>query len=181
MAQEEIARQVQSEKQELAQRAALQKAHYDVMMDQFIQQEAREMDRQTNRQIMFFQKAAAAEKARLEEQAIAVKREYEGRKAEEEMLTRQYEIDRGYYERNEPLSTAAQQVRTTMAAFGMPIPYLQYLQSGGATLMAPLPPSLLHCETFDKVGAMPAPLNEWWTSRGFAAPVMASSSWVNAR
>lgn len=107
------------EKQELAQRAALEKANYEVMMDQFIQEQALAMDQQTNIEIMRLQQAAVAEKSQLETEAVGLKMAYEERKAEEDMMLRQFEIERQFREQTAPLTAEAEKVQTSMAAHGM--------------------------------------------------------------
>jgi len=118
-ASQEIAKQVQGQKQELAQRAALEKANYEVMMDQFIQQQALAMDQQTNLEIMRLQQAAVADKSHLEKEAVGLKMAYEERKAEEDMMLRQFEIERQFREQTAPLTAEAEKVQTSMAAHGM--------------------------------------------------------------
>jgi len=118
-ASQEIAKQVQVEKQELAQKAALEKANYEVMVDQFVQQQALAMDQQTNIEIMRLQQAAVADKSVLEREAVGLKMAYEERKTEEDMMLRQYELERQFREQTATLTAEAEKVQTTMAAHGM--------------------------------------------------------------
>jgi len=118
-ASQEIAKQVQAEKQELAQKAALEKANYEVMVDQFVQQQALAMDQQTNIEIMRLQQAAVADKSQLEREAVGLKMAYEERKTEEDMMLRQYELERQFREQTATLTAEAEKVHTSMAAHGM--------------------------------------------------------------
>lgn len=152
----DIARQVQMEKQELAQKAALEKANYDAMVDQFVQEQALLMDQQTNMDILRYQQAAVAEKSRLEQHAVALKTEYEARKAEEEMMNRQYVITTEFFERNVPLFSTVQDLRSKMAAHGMP-----------PSTKRPQDPVVPH------LCPVPAVLNDFWTQYGYVAPSLA--------
>jgi len=157
----EIARQVQSEKQELAQRAALEKKHYDVMMDQFVQEQALAMDEQTNLEIMRLQQEAVAQKAKLEEQAVILKMEYENKKAEEDMLIRRFEIERQFLDMNGPLRADVQEIQSVMAAHGM--------LASARRPQDPIAPHLC---------GVPDVLNNWWRAHGCNTPSVATMSGV---
>lgn len=118
-ASQEIAEQVQAEKQEAAQRAVLDKRYFDNQIDQLVQEKALEFDAQTNFHIMALQQAAVSEKTRVEEKAVEVKMDYEFKKAQEEMLARQFEIEHQFSELVAPLRHAGQEMQSTMAKHGM--------------------------------------------------------------
>lgn len=152
----DIFRQVQLEKQELAQRAALEKQTYDVMIDEFIQQQAVAMDHQTNLNIMRLQQGAVARKSELEQQAVRLKSEYEMKRAEEDMHGRRLEIDKSFQELHVPVAKAAGEVNAQRAAHGMP-PCTKRPQD-------PIAPHMT---------AVPAVLSDWWATSGYAAPALA--------
>jgi len=149
----DIARQVQIEKQELAQRAALEKANYDVMVDQFVRQQALAMDNQTNLEICRLQQSAVGEKSKLEQQAVALKMEYENKKAEEDMYQRRFLIETEFLEQNAPLATTAQKLSASMAAHGMQ-----------PTTKLPQIPVVPH------LCPVPGVLQDYWARFGYAAP-----------
>merc|ERR1719498_2177715 len=77
------------------------------------------MDRQTNIEIMKLQKKAVDEKAQEEAKALETKVLYEYKKAEEEMLARQFLIDKQYMEESAPVRQLGLQLESNMAAHGM--------------------------------------------------------------
>merc|ERR1711865_958113 len=152
----EIARNVQVDKQQRAQRAALEKANYDVIVDKFIQEQALAMDIQTNMDIMRLQQAAVAEKFRLEQQAVALKMEYEAKKAEEDALKRKFLIETEFLEQSSSLVQNASKLQSSMAAHGM--------QPSTRSPAEPIVPHLC---------PVPPVLADYWARYGYAAPSLA--------
>jgi len=95
---EAVAKRSQMEKEMLRQQAAQQKAQFNLQIDQQLQATAMALDEQTNAQMLALQEAAVQQKSALESQAAGLKLEYEQRKAQEDMMIRQYEIQKQYYE-----------------------------------------------------------------------------------
>jgi len=148
---QDINRQVQLDKQELCQRAALEKQTYDVMIDEFVQQQALAMDHETNVNIMRLQQGAVARKAELEQQAVRLKADYEVKKAEEDMHIRRLEIDQSFKESHVPVERAAGQVNAQRAAHGM-----------APCTKRPQDPIVPHSNS------VPAVLNDWFATTGCA-------------
>jgi len=153
---QDIQRQVQLDKQELAQRAALEKQTYDVRIDQFVQAQALAMDHQTNLNIMRLQQGAVGRKAELEQQAVHLKAQYEVKKAEEDMNIRRLEIEESFKDLGFPVTRAAGEVNAQRAAHGMP-PCMKRPQD-------PIVPHLT---------SLPSVLSDWFATYGYAAPAMA--------
>merc|ERR1719343_1180281 len=74
------------------------KNEYSTSGDASYQREAMMVDQQANSQFMLLQERAAEYKMVLEQQASALKLEYGEKKSMEDMMMRQYEIQRQYYE-----------------------------------------------------------------------------------
>jgi hypothetical protein len=99
------------EKTELARQAAAAKAHYNLQIDTALQQQARALDEQTNAQMLQLQEMAVQQKSALEGQAAGLKLEFEQRKAQEDMMIRQYEIQKQYYQAQLDLQGKMQQLQ----------------------------------------------------------------------
>lgn len=166
-ARQEVKRKVQLEQQELAQRAALEKQSYDVMIDDFVGQQALAMDHQTNLAIMRLQQEAVAQKLTLEQQAVALKAQYEEKKAEEDMMNRRMEIEKQFLENHAPTALLTREVNAQRASHGM-APCTKRPQepvNAAHSLMTTVPPLL----------------KDWWTSNppsyAYVSPAMANSTY----
>merc|ERR1719162_1750467 len=111
---DELSKRSQAEKQALLEQAAQSKAHFNLQIDTALQQQARALDEQTNAQMLALQEAAVQQKSTLEGQAAGLKLEFEQKKAQEDMMIRQYEIQKQYYEANVKLQTQMQQLGPPM-------------------------------------------------------------------
>ena len=68
------------------------------------------VDQQMNSQMMMLQESAMAQRSALEQQAAALTLEYQQKKAEEEMLKKQYEIQKQFFDAENKLATQFQKV-----------------------------------------------------------------------
>jgi len=107
---EEVAKRSQAEKDALLKQAAQSKAAFNLQIETALQQQARALDEQTNAQMLALQEAAVQQKSTLEGQAAGLKLEFEQKKAQEDMMIRQYEIQKQYYEAQVKLQSQMQQV-----------------------------------------------------------------------
>jgi len=104
----QLAQRNQAQKQALAQMVQQQKAQYNLQMDQYLQQQAMAVDQQANAEMMMLQEAAMAQKMALEQQAAGLTLEYQQRKAQEEMMAREYQIQRQYFDAEQKLAAQYQ-------------------------------------------------------------------------
>merc|ERR1712166_1018969 len=93
-----IAAEVRVRKEMLQETAKQQKAQYTLQVQSQLQAQNLLLDQQMNSQLMMLQEAAMAQKSALEQQAAALTLEYQQKKCEEEMLAKQFEIQKQYYE-----------------------------------------------------------------------------------
>merc|ERR1712216_1035154 len=92
------------------------------------------LDQQMNSQCMMLQEAAMQQKSVLEQQAAALTLEYQQKKAEEEMLFKQFEIQKQYYDAETKLAAQFQKVtQEEVKAMGA----LQMAQPGALGLTQP--------------------------------------------
>lgn len=103
-----LAERNQKQKQSLAQMVQQQKAAYNLQMDQYLQQQAMAVDQQANAEMTMLQEAAMAQKMALEQQAAGLCLEFQQRKAQEEMMAREYQIQKQYYEAEQKLAATYQ-------------------------------------------------------------------------
>jgi len=124
-------------KQMLAEQAKQQIAQYSLQVQSQLQAQNLLLDQQMNSQMMMLQEAAMAQKSALEQQAAALTLEYQQKKAEEDMLTKQYQIQKQYFEAESKLAQqfqkVTQQEQAAMQALGTQ--HLQMTQP--ANLMMP--------------------------------------------
>jgi len=109
------------EKKMLAQAAQQQKAMYELQVDQMVQGQAAMLDEQRNMQLLGLQQEAMNQKTALENQAAGLKLEYEQRKAQEEMMFKQYELQKTYYDSERKMAQQQQefaQMQQQQAAVG---------------------------------------------------------------
>jgi hypothetical protein len=135
------------EKKMLAQAAQQQKALYELQVDQALQGQTAALEEQRNMQLLGLQQDAMNQKIGLENQAAGLKLEYEQRKAQEEMMFRQYELQKSYFEAEQKMhaefkgqgqaQAQPQQGQQTPAVPGMGAPFfpMPYGQSIMATAM----------------------------------------------
>merc|ERR1712087_893099 len=93
-----IAGEAKIRKDQLMAVAQQQKAQFRLQKEAEQQAQNLILDQQMNSQLMMLQEAAMAQKAALEQQAAALTLEYQQKKAEEEMLAKQYQIQKQYYD-----------------------------------------------------------------------------------
>jgi len=103
-----LAERNQKQKQSLAQMVQQQKAQYNLQMDQYLQQQAMAVDQQANAEMTMLQEAAMAQKMALEQQAAGLTLEYQQKKAQEEMMAREYQIQKQYFEAEQKLAATYQ-------------------------------------------------------------------------
>merc|ERR1719272_2015511 len=94
----------------LMETAKQQRAQYQLQVQSQLQSQNLLLDQQMNSQLMMFQEAAMAQKSALEQQACALTLEYQQKKAEEEMLQKQFEIQSQYYNAETKLAAQFQMV-----------------------------------------------------------------------
>merc|ERR1711988_1294577 len=92
-------------KKMLNEQAAMQKNQYQTQVMAQLQQQNLMLDQQMNQQMMMLQEAHMAQRSALEQQAAALTLEYQQKKAEEEMLKKQYEIQKNFYDAETKLAT----------------------------------------------------------------------------
>merc|ERR1719162_2496634 len=140
---EEVAKRSDSEKQALVQQAAQSKAHFNLQIDTALQQQARALDEQTNAQMLALQEAAVQQKSTLEGQAAGLKLEFEQKKAQEDMMIRQYEIQKKYYEANQKLQAQLQQVAPQQPQQVQGPPPAMMLQPSSTMVASPYPQGMM--------------------------------------
>jgi hypothetical protein len=135
------------EKKMLAQAAQQQKALYELQVDQALQGQTAALEEQRNMQLLGLQQDAMNQKIGLENQAAGLKLEYEQRKAQEEMMFRQYELQKSYFEaeqrmhaemKGQQVAPQGQQGQMTPAAPGMGAPFFPSVvaPAAGQSVMA---------------------------------------------
>merc|ERR1719247_1272210 len=128
----QLAQRNQAQKQALAQMVQQQKAQYNLQMDQYLQQQAMAVDQQANAEMMMLQEAAMAQKMALEQQAAGLTLEFQQRKAQEEMMAREYQIQRQYYDAEQKLASVYQKQHGVDGRLSQ-----QQISVGHAALQAP--------------------------------------------
>lgn len=93
-----IVEQTRVKKEMLTQAVQSQKKQYKLQIEQRLRLQEMEVDQQLNTQVMGLQHAALEEKAKLDRQASALKMEYEQRKLQEDILAKQYQLQRHQYD-----------------------------------------------------------------------------------
>jgi len=96
--------------QMLVEQAKQQKAQQRLQVESQTQAQNLLLDQQMNSQLMMLQEAAMQQKSVLEQQAAALTLEYQQKKAEEEMLQKQFEIQKQYYDAENVLAAQFQKV-----------------------------------------------------------------------
>merc|ERR1719379_3360518 len=107
-------------KEMLNETAKQQKAQFALQTQSQLQAQNLLLDQQMNSQLMMLQEAAMAQKTTLEQQAAALTLEYQQKKAEEEMLVKQYQIQKQYYDAE--MKLAAQYQKITAPGYAAPAP-----------------------------------------------------------
>merc|ERR1712032_1072568 len=92
-----------SQKQMLKQRSQQEKAQSHVTIDQYATYGNSYVDEQTLAEVAYLQAESAQHRQVLEQQASALTLEYNQRKAQEDMMMRQYQIQKQYYENSQRL------------------------------------------------------------------------------
>merc|ERR1719506_85176 len=105
-----IAQETKVKKEMLGEQAKQQKAQYQLQVQSQLQAQNLLLDQQMNSQLMMLQEAAMAQKSALEQQAAALTLEWQQKKAEEDMLQKQYEIQKQYYDAETKLAAQFQKV-----------------------------------------------------------------------
>merc|ERR550537_2049712 len=105
-----ISKETEIKKKMLIDTAEQQKAQYTLQVQSQLQQQNLLLDQQMNSQIMMLQEAAMQQKSALEQQAAALTLEYQQKKAEEEMLVKQYQIQKQFYDAEQKLAAQFQKV-----------------------------------------------------------------------
>merc|ERR1719503_331977 len=105
-----IAAEVRVRKEMLQEQAKQQKAQYTLQVQSQLQAQNLLLDQQMNSQLMMLQEAAMSQKSALEQQAAALTLEYQQKKAEEDLLGKQYEIQKQYYDAETKLAAQFQKV-----------------------------------------------------------------------
>jgi hypothetical protein len=143
------------EKKMLAQAAQQQKALYELQVDQALQGQTAALEEQRNMQLLGLQQDAMNQKIGLENQAAGLKLEYEQRKAQEEMMFRQYELQKSYFEAEQRMHAEFKgqqpqgqpQGQQTPAVPGMGAPFFpmppMFAPSAGQSIMATAMPGSL--------------------------------------
>jgi len=93
-----LAQQLKQQSEYLAEVGAQQKRQYMLAVDQEIKQQEMMLAQQHNEQLLMLQQAAQQQKSALEQQANALVLEYNQKKAQEELLQKQYEYAQEHYE-----------------------------------------------------------------------------------
>merc|ERR1719272_2208516 len=117
-----ITAETKLKKEMLGEQAKQQKAQYTLQVQSQLQAQNLLLDQQMNSQLMMLQEAAMHQKSALEQQAAALSLEYQQKKAEEDMLAKQYQIQTQYYEAETKLAAqfqkVTQQEQAAMSALG---------------------------------------------------------------
>merc|ERR1711865_678477 len=103
-------------KESLQEQSKQQKAQYELQVQSQTQAQVLLLDQQMNSQSMMLQEAAMQQKSVLEQQAAALTLEYQQKKAEEEMLQKQFEIQSNYYVAETKLAEQFQKVQADEVA-----------------------------------------------------------------
>merc|ERR1712066_158080 len=93
----------QQQKQMLMARSKQEKAQSYVTIDQYATYGNMYVDDQTLAEVAYLQAESAQHRQVLEQQASALSLEYNQRKAQEDMMMRQYQIQRQYYDNSQKL------------------------------------------------------------------------------
>jgi len=101
----QIAQETKIRKDQLAAMAQQHKVQFKLQKEAEMQAQNLILDQQMNSQVMMVQEATMSQKAALEQQAAALTLEYNQKKAQEEMLAKQYQIQKQYYEAEVKLAT----------------------------------------------------------------------------
>merc|ERR1719487_89405 len=104
---------IQSEKtlkkKMLSEQADMQKNQYATQVNAQLQAQNLALEQQMNVQLTQLQEAHMAQRSALEQQAAALTLEYQQKKAEEEMLKKQYEIQKQFFDAETKLANQFQQ------------------------------------------------------------------------
>jgi len=109
----------QREKQMLMMRSQQEKAQSYVTIDQYATYGNMYVDDQTLAEVAFLQAESAQHRQVLEQQASALALEYNQRKAQEDMMMRQYQIQRQYYDNSTRLSGMQAEVQRGVIPQGL--------------------------------------------------------------
>lgn len=126
----------------LAQAANQQKALYELQVNQALQGQTAALEEQRNMQLLNLQQEAMNQKIGLENQAAGLKLEYEQRKSQEEMMFKQYELQKSYFEAERKMHAEFKghmQGQLTPAMPGMSTAPFLPMQSSMASWVAPAP------------------------------------------
>merc|ERR1719478_1698928 len=100
-----IKAETELKKKMLQDQANATKEQYKLQVESQLQAQNLMLDQQMNSQMMMLQESAMAQRSALEQQAAALTLEYQQKKAEEEMLKKQYEIQKNFCEAENKLAT----------------------------------------------------------------------------
>jgi hypothetical protein len=101
----QISAETKAKKEAMIAAAEQNKAQYKLQKEAEMQGQHLLLEQQKNSQMMMLQETVMAQKSALEQQACALALEYQQKKAQEEMMAKQYEIQKQYYEAEAKLAT----------------------------------------------------------------------------
>lgn len=115
---QQLAEEGKVQKRALEQQADQQKSAYRLQVRSRLEAECLAVDQAANQKLMKLQEAAMAQKAALEQQAAMLTLEYQQKKAEEELLLKQFNIQRQYQEAETELAKQWVQASRGFATVG---------------------------------------------------------------
>merc|ERR1740129_986197 len=116
---QQIMAMAQQQKQMLKHRSQQEKAQSHVTIDQYATYGNSYVDEQTLAEVAYLQAESAQHRQVLEQQASALALEYNQRKAQEDMMMRQYQIQQQYYQNSQRLQGMQSEVQRGVIPQGL--------------------------------------------------------------
>jgi len=116
---QQVQAQAQQQKQMLMMRSKQEKAQSYLTIDQYATYGNMYVDDQTLAEIAYLQEESAQHRQILEQQASALALEYNQKKAQEDMMMRQYQIQKQYYENSQRLHGMQSEVQRGVIPQGL--------------------------------------------------------------
>merc|ERR1719221_504017 len=116
---QQVQARAQQQKQMLMKRSPQEKAQTYVTIDQYATYGNMYVDDQTLAEVAYLQAESAQHRQVLEQQASALALEYNQRKAQEDMMMRQYQIQRQYYDNSQKLHVMQSEVQRGVIPQGL--------------------------------------------------------------
>merc|ERR1740122_409933 len=116
---QQVQARAQQQKQMLMRGAQQEKAQSYITIDQYAQYGNMYVDDMTLSEVAYLQEESAQPRLVLEQQASALALEYNQRKAQEDMMMRQYQIQKQYYENSQRLQGMQSEVQRGVIPQGL--------------------------------------------------------------